>query len=45
MDMGLKLEMLRLSPLLNKGLTTTYFKWSGKIPEDKIFYIYGIKVS
>jgi hypothetical protein len=21
-------------PFLNKGLTTAYFKWSGKVPED-----------
>ena len=26
--------MLDLSPFLNKGFTTAYFKWSGKIPED-----------
>jgi len=26
--------MLDLSPFLNKGLTTAYFIWSGKIPED-----------
>jgi len=25
---------LDLSPFLNKGLTTAYFKQSGKIPED-----------
>jgi hypothetical protein len=26
--------MLDLSLFLNKGLTTAYFKWSGKLPED-----------
>jgi len=37
--------MLDLSPFLKKGLTTAYFKQSGKIPEDKIYYIHGLKVS
>jgi hypothetical protein len=26
--------MFDLPPFLNKGLTTAYFRWSGKIPED-----------
>jgi len=43
--MGLKLEILGLSPFLNKGLITAYFKRPGKIPEDKIYYKYGLKVS
>jgi len=36
--------MIDLSPSLNKGLTTAYFKRSGKIPEDNV-YMYGLKVS
>jgi hypothetical protein len=33
-DMCLLLKILDFSPFLNKGLTTAYFKRSGKIPED-----------
>ena len=34
MDIGLQLQSLVLSPFLNKGLTTAYFKQTGKVPED-----------
>ena len=32
--MGQQLEILDLSPFLNRGLSNSYFKWFGKIPED-----------
>jgi len=35
--------MLDLSPFLNKGLTTAYFKHSGKIPEDNDLWHIWIK--
>ena len=40
-DISLQLRSLVLSPFLNKGLTTAYFKQSGKIPEDMdLLYIW-----